>query len=204
VDAKVAQAIVSQQFAEVILAPDFSAEALKIFSQKPAIRILSYGTLQTAKPQWSYHNIEGGILIQDADLIAEDAQQYQVVTQKKPTDAQLKDLLFAWQVAKWVKSNAIILAKDNTTIGIGAGQMSRIDSVEIAIRKANQANLPVTGSVLASDAFFPFSDNVEQAAQAGIAAIIQPGGSLRDAEVITTAENAGIPMVLTKIRHFRH
>jgi phosphoribosylaminoimidazolecarboxamide formyltransferase/IMP cyclohydrolase len=151
--------------------------------------------------QLNLRQLDGGMLVQDADVDVDERETMEVVTQVAPTDAQWEDLLFAWRVSKHVKSNAIVLARDLATVGIGAGQMSRVDSVRLAIEKAQS---PVEGSVLASDAFFPFSDGPEAAAAAGVTAIIQPGGSMRDGDVIEAADRAGLAMVFTRRRHFKH
>ena len=151
---------------------------------------------------WDLKNVCGGLLVQTMDN--ESAEDLKTVTKREPTDAELEDLLFAWNVCKHVKSNAIIFVKDTRTIGVGAGQMSRIDSTRIAVMKAKDAGLDTKGSVLASDAFFPFRDNVDKAAEAGVAAIIQPGGSIKDEEVIKAANEHNIAMVFTGIRHFKH
>jgi phosphoribosylaminoimidazolecarboxamide formyltransferase/IMP cyclohydrolase len=151
--------------------------------------------------QLNLRQLDGGMLVQDADVDVDEREAMEVVTQVAPTDAQWEDLLFAWRVSKHVKSNAIVLARDLATVGIGAGQMSRVDSVRLAIEKSQS---PVRGSVLASDAFFPFSDGPEAAAAAGVTAIIQPGGSMRDGDVIEAADQAGLAMVFTRRRHFKH
>jgi phosphoribosylaminoimidazolecarboxamide formyltransferase/IMP cyclohydrolase len=156
----------------------------------------------SAAPRLDFKRVNGGLLVQDADLQLLDSNR--VVTKREPNDSEMKDLLFTWRVAKFVKSNAIVYGKDNMTIGVGAGQMSRVNSARIAGIKAEQAGLPVPGSVMASDAFFPFRDGIDQAAQAGITAVIQPGGSMRDEETIAAADEHGMAMVFTGMRHFRH
>lgn len=204
-DSHTLQTILEQQFVEVIIAPQIETQALSIAKQKPNVRLLVYGNEQkipTATLQ--YKTIQGGLLIQTSDDAVINPNQLQTVTQKIPTADELADLLFAWKVVKYVKSNAIVLAKQQRTVGIGAGQMSRIDSAEIAFKKAQEAGLLSEGVVMASDAFFPFRDVVDVAAKHHIRAIIQPGGSLRDAEVIEAANAAGIAMVFTGIRHFLH
>ena len=201
-DAETAKAIVGKQFVEVIIAPSVSAEANDAVSAKENVRLLECGTFNKSRQRLDYKRVNGGLLIQDADLQLHE--KLQIVTKRQPTDNEMRDLLFAWKVAKFVKSNAIIYAKDAMTIGVGAGQMSRINSARIAGIKAEQAHLEVKGSVMASDAFFPFRDGLDAAAAAGIVAVIQPGGSMRDEEVIAAANEANIAMVFTGIRHFRH
>ena len=202
-DADTAQAIVERQFVEVIIAPTVSQAAIDICAAKKNVRLLACGSWD-AQPaaRLDAKRVNGGLLLQDADLALHG--DLQIVTQRAPTEAELRDLLFAWRVAKFVKSNAIVYAKDQRTIGVGAGQMSRVNSARIAAIKAEHAGLQVPGSVMASDAFFPFRDGIDNAAQAGIKAVIQPGGSMRDAEVIAAANEHGMAMVLTGMRHFRH
>jgi len=203
--AEVAETIIDNQFVEVIIAPEVSSEAQQILKNKPNVRVLACGQWSAnAKPRYDFKKLTGALLIQQADQQLLNETELKVVTTTQPTPTQMQDCLFAWRVASQVKSNAIVFAKDNATIGIGAGQMSRIDSVKIAARKANEANLTVKNSVLASDAFFPFADSIETAANLGITAIIQPGGSIRDAEIIDAANKAGIVMLFTGLRHFRH
>lgn len=207
VDAKTAQAIRDQQYAEVILAPEFSADALAIFADKPNIRLLSLTERAFAAPttsQLGLHPIDGGVLVQTADDGSPDSSTWTQGSKRVASDTERLDLAFAWHTVKWVKSNAIVLVKDQATVGIGAGQMSRVDSLKIALRKAEEAGLDVQGAVLASDAFFPFSDCVEIAAKAGITAVVQPGGSIRDAEVGAAADTLALAMMLTGTRHFRH
>lgn len=191
----------SQLFTEAIIAPSFEPEALEILRKKKNVRLLETGAFSEQEPQWMLKSVIGGMLVQDRDLGTVTRDQLKVVSEAKPTDADLDGLLFAWKVAKFVKSNAIIYTSDNATIGIGAGQMSRIDSTNIAAVKAQR---PVRGAYMASDAFFPFRDNVDRAADIGIKAIIQPGGSVRDEEVIQAANEHGIILVFTGMRHFRH
>lgn len=199
------ETILAQQFVEVIVAPDIEPAALKLLQQKPNIRVLICGANVAYKASsYDYKRVTGGLLIQTHDLGTITNQEIQIVSQQQPTPAQLQDLLFAWKVVKFVKSNAIVLVKDQATIGIGAGQMSRVDSVHIACTKALRAGFSTQDAVMASDAFFPFRDSVDQAAAAGITAIIQPGGSLRDPEVIAAADELGVAMVVTGMRHFRH
>jgi phosphoribosylaminoimidazolecarboxamide formyltransferase/IMP cyclohydrolase len=202
-DAATAAEILKRQFVEVVIAPAIAADALPHFAKKQNVRVLACGDLTPASGL-EYKRIAGGLLVQDADTDALEAADLKVVTAKAPTDDQLRDLLFAWKVAMYVKSNAIVYARDLQTIGIGAGQMSRVVSAKIAGIKADEAGLVVPGSVMASDAFFPFRDGIDAAAKAGIAAVIQPGGSMRDAEVIAAADEHGMAMVFTGRRHFRH
>lgn len=203
-DAETAAAIIGRQFVEVIIAPAVSAQAVEVLSGKQNVRVLRCGELGAALPARDYKRVTGGLLVQDRDLGAIEAAGLRVVSQRAPDAQETADLLFAWRVAKFVKSNAIIYARDARTIGVGAGQMSRVNSARIAAIKAEQAGLEVAGSVMASDAFFPFRDGIDNAAGAGIRAVIQPGGSIRDEEVIAAADEAGIAMVFTGMRHFRH
>ncbi len=202
-DAATAMLILKNQFVEVILAPGVSKEALEVLRDKQNIRILEHSR-QTASSKARLSSACGGLLVQSADdeLLANDEPQ--VVTQRKPGNDEIRDLLFAWTIAKHVKSNAIVYAANQATIGIGAGQMSRVDSAKIAALKAEDAKLNICGAVMASDAFFPFRDGIDTAAKAGIVAVIQPGGSLRDDEVIAAANEHGIAMLFTSMRHFRH
>lgn len=204
-DAETAKAIVERQFVEVIIAPSVSAEALEIVKTKQNVRLLATGEWNTVRVKGlDYKRVNGGLLVQDRDdgIITEN--DLKIVTKRAPTAEEIQDLLFAWKVAKFVKSNAIIYAKNKHTIGVGAGQMSRVNSARIAAIKAEHAGLQVAGSVMASDAFFPFRDGIDNAAKVGIAAVIQPGGSMRDAEVIAAADEHGMAMVFTGMRHFRH
>jgi len=203
-DEATAKAIVERQFVEVIVAPAVSESAAAVVAGKKNVRLLACGEWQAPVPVMDYKRVTGGLLVQDRDLGAVGAGDIKVVTKVAPSDAQLEDLLFAWRVAKFVKSNAIVYAAGRQTVGIGAGQMSRVNSARIAAIKAEHAGLPVTGSVMASDAFFPFRDGIDNAAAVGIAAVIQPGGSIRDDEVIAAADEAGMAMVFTGMRHFRH
>ena len=203
-DEATAKAIVEQQFVEVIVAPSVSEGAAEAVAAKKNVRLLACGEWQAPVPAMDYKRVTGGLLVQDRDLGAVGAGDIKVVTKLAPSDEQLEDLLFAWRVAKFVKSNAIVYAAGRQTVGIGAGQMSRVNSARIAAIKAEHAGLPVTGSVMASDAFFPFRDGIDNAAAVGIAAVIQPGGSIRDDEVIAAADEAGMAMVFTGMRHFRH
>ena len=204
-DKKTAETIIERQFAEVIIAPDVNADALAVLAQKKNLRVLITGQWpSSSSPSLDYKRVSGGLLIQDKDLGQISEKDLKTVTRRAPNAQELEDLLFAWKVAKYVKSNAIIYARNGQTIGIGAGQMSRVVSARIAGIKAEDENLEVPGSVMASDAFFPFRDGIDAAAKAGIRAIIQPGGSIRDEEVISAAEEADIAMVFTDMRHFRH
>jgi phosphoribosylaminoimidazolecarboxamide formyltransferase/IMP cyclohydrolase len=202
-DAATAAEILKRQFVEVVIAPAIAADALPHFAKKPNVRVLACGPLRPAGGL-EYKRIAGGLLVQDTDTDALTAADLKVVSKRAPSEAELRDLLFAWKVAMYVKSNAIVYARDLQTVGIGAGQMSRVVSARIAGLKAAEAGLQVAGSVMASDAFFPFRDGIDAAAAAGIAAVIQPGGSMRDAEVIAAADEHGMSMVFTGRRHFRH
>jgi phosphoribosylaminoimidazolecarboxamide formyltransferase/IMP cyclohydrolase len=190
-------------FLEVMIAPSADAAALEQLSSRKKLRLLLTGSVPAPAPKMTVKTISGGFLYQEEDSVITQGE-LKTVTKTATSAAQMSDLLFAFTVAKHVKSNTIVLARDGATVGIGAGQMSRIDATRIACWKAKEAGLETKGSVLASDAFFPFADNVEMAAEAGVAAIIQPGGSIRDEEVVAAADKAGIPMVFTGIRHFRH
>jgi phosphoribosylaminoimidazolecarboxamide formyltransferase/IMP cyclohydrolase len=207
-DQSSAEAIVGQQFAEVIIAPEIGKAARAVLARKPAIRVLETGwpAASTAARDRSLElrTIEGGLLVQSSDDGHVDLATATVVTQRKPTAGELRDLKFAWTVVKYVKSNAIVLVRDGATIGIGAGQPSRVMSSRIAALKAAEANLEVPGAGLASDAFFPFRDGIDAAAERGVRAVVQPGGSMRDDEVIRAADEHGIAMVFTGMRHFRH
>ena len=204
-DAHAARAIMERQFVEVIVAPEISEQAQAILATKKNVRVLACGRWGgLPETAMDYKRVVGGLLVQDRDVrtVARDALK--VVTRKAPASEQLEDLWFAWRVVKFVKSNAIVYARQHQTVGIGAGQMSRVMSARIAALKAAEVNLPLSGAVMASDAFFPFRDGIDEAAAAGIAAVIQPGGSLRDNEVIAAADAHGIAMVFTGMRHFRH
>ena len=203
-DANTAEAIVSRQFVEVIIAPSISAEATQIVAAKKNVRLLECGEWSSKTTQADIKRVNGGILVQDRDQGMVEMGDLKVVSKRQPTEQELKDLMFCWKVAKFVKSNAIVYAKDGMTIGVGAGQMSRVYSAKISGIKAADENLEVKGSVMASDAFFPFRDGIDAAAEAGITAVIQPGGSMRDEEVIAAADEAGMAMVFTGMRHFRH
>lgn len=206
-DVTTAKTIIERQFVEVIIAPSVADGVLDITSTKKNVRVLTCGELPNINertPQLDCKRVNGGLLVQDQDLGMIDKTDLRVVTKVAPNDAELDDLIFAWKVAKYVKSNAIVYAKNRQTIGIGAGQMSRVNSARIAAIKAEHAGLVVEGAVMASDAFFPFRDGIDNAALAGIKCIIQPGGSMRDDEVIAAADEHGIAMVFTGMRHFRH
>lgn len=203
-DATTASQILDQQFVEVIIAPGVEKGVIELFEKKPSVRLLDVHALDRTLTQPDYRRVQGGLLIQDTDNGSRTASELTCVTDKQPSSEQIKDLLFAWKVAKFVKSNAIIYAHNKQTIGVGAGQMSRVYSARIAAIKAQDARLEVAGSVMASDAFLPFRDGIDTAAEAGISAVIQPGGSIRDDEVIAAANEHGIAMVFTGMRHFRH
>ncbi len=203
-DAATARAILDRQFVEVLLAPDYEPGALEYATKKANVRVLRIPMAAASAGFIDAKRVGSGLLLQTADDRVVTRDELKVVTKLAPTDAQFADLLFAWKVAKFVKSNAIVYAKDNRTVGVGAGQMSRVYSARIAGIKAADAGLVVEGSVMASDAFFPFRDGIDAAAAAGIKAVIQPGGSMRDAEVIAAADEHGIAMVFTGVRHFRH
>ena len=202
--AATARAIVERQFVELIIAPEVEAEALEVCARKENVRVLSTGGLKPSNIRHEYRSVNGGLLAQTRDEGMITRADLKVVTKRQPTPAEFEDLLFAWRVCKYVKSNAIIYAKDRLTIGIGAGQMSRVVSSRIAAMKAKDEGLEVAGAVMASDAFFPFRDGLDVAAEFGIKAVIQPGGSMRDNEVIAAADEHGMAMVLTGMRHFRH
>jgi phosphoribosylaminoimidazolecarboxamide formyltransferase/IMP cyclohydrolase len=205
-DGATAATMVERQFIEVVLAPDYAPEALAAFARKANVRVLRIPLVagQAGHNTMDVKRVGSGLLMQTADLGMVAAADLKVVTRKAPSAAELDDLLFAWKVAKFVKSNAIVYAKDRATIGVGAGQMSRVYSARIAIIKAEDAGLTVKGSVMASDAFFPFRDGIDSAAAAGVTAVIQPGGSVKDKEVIAAADEHGLAMVFTGMRHFRH
>jgi phosphoribosylaminoimidazolecarboxamide formyltransferase/IMP cyclohydrolase len=189
---------ISSIFTEILVAPGFTQEAREIFSAKPNVRVLVAGPL--VRPALSSRHVTGGVLLQSSDAI-EDDSEYRIVTETHPSPQQMRDLIFAWRVARVVKSNAIVLARDEATVGVGAGQMSRVDSSGIAVRKAGKR---AQGAAAASDAFFPFPDGVEALAEAGIEAVIQPGGSVRDDEVVEASNRRGLAMVFTGRRHFLH
>lgn len=202
-DEATAGAIVERQFVEVIIAPRVTAAAAETIAAKKNVRLLESGDWTSEDiRRTDFKRVNGGLLVQEADLAL--TGEVRIVTRRAPTDREMVDLLFTWRVAKFVKSNAIVYGRERTTIGVGAGQMSRVNSARIASIKAEQAGLEVKGSVMASDAFFPFRDGIDQAAAAGIAAVIQPGGSMRDEEAIAAADEHNMAMVFTGMRHFRH
>ncbi|MCF7479844.1 bifunctional phosphoribosylaminoimidazolecarboxamide formyltransferase/IMP cyclohydrolase [Vibrio sp. J2-4] len=203
-DAETASAIVERQFVEVIIAPSVSAEAIEIVAAKKNVRLLECGEWSTKTTGFDVKRVNGGLLVQDRDQGMVSLDDLKVVSKRQPTEEELKDALFCWKVAKYVKSNAIVYAKGDMTIGVGAGQMSRVYSAKIAGIKAADEGLEVAGSVMASDAFFPFRDGIDAAAEAGIKCVIQPGGSMRDDEVIAAADEHGMAMIFTGMRHFRH
>jgi phosphoribosylaminoimidazolecarboxamide formyltransferase/IMP cyclohydrolase len=203
-DAATTTAIVERQFVEVIIAPFVSEEAAAAVAEKKNVRLLACGKWAIPGAALDYKRVNGGLLVQDRDLGMVGPADLKVVSKLQPTDQQMKDLLFAWKVAKFVKSNAIVYANNGQTVGVGAGQMSRVNSARIAAIKAEHAGLEVRSSVMASDAFFPFRDGIDSAGERGIAAVIQPGGSIRDEEVIAAADEHGMAMVFTGMRHFRH
>jgi phosphoribosylaminoimidazolecarboxamide formyltransferase/IMP cyclohydrolase len=203
-DADTAQAIVSRQFVEVIIAPSIAKSAQQIVAAKPNLRLLTCGQWDSKTTGFDLKRVNGGLLVQDSDQGSLTRDDLKVVTKRQPTEDEMRDLQFCWKVAKFVKSNAIVYVKNSATIGVGAGQMSRVYSAKVAGIKAADENLEVAGSVMASDAFFPFRDGLDAAAEAGITAVIQPGGSMRDNEVIDAADEHGIAMVFTGMRHFRH
>ena len=207
VDAHVVEAVASQ-FVEVLVAPAYTAQALALIERKKNVRVLEIPASPAPPPlprtSFDLKRVGGGLLVQTADVATTTRDDLRVMTRKAPTPAQVDDLLFAWRVAKYVKSNAIVFCSEGRTLGIGAGQMSRVDSTRIAALKAKDAGLSLAGSVGASDAFFPFPDGLEVLADSGAVAVIQPGGSIRDAEVIAAADARGVAMVFTGVRHFRH
>ncbi|WP_159821689.1 bifunctional phosphoribosylaminoimidazolecarboxamide formyltransferase/IMP cyclohydrolase [Colwellia sp. 20A7] len=203
-DAATAEAIVSRQFVEVIIAPSVSEEAAKVVATKANLRLLACGQWGAKTTGFDFKRVNGGLLVQDTDQGRVSKDDLKVVTKRQPTEDEMRDLQFCWKVAKFVKSNAIVYVKNSETIGVGAGQMSRVYSAKVAGIKAADENLEVKGSVMASDAFFPFRDGLDAAAEAGITAVIQPGGSMRDDEVIAAADEHNIAMVFTGMRHFRH
>jgi phosphoribosylaminoimidazolecarboxamide formyltransferase/IMP cyclohydrolase len=205
-DAKTATLIVSRQFVEVIIAPGADPDALEVVAAKANVRVLLTGTWDVDHPGTGldYKRVNGGLLVQDRDQALVTMNQIKVVSERQPSPQELTDMMFAWRVAKFVKSNAIVFCKNSMTIGVGAGQMSRVYSTRIAAIKAADVDLEVKGSVMASDAFFPFRDGIDAAAEHGITAVIQPGGSMRDEEVIQAANEHDLAMVFTGMRHFRH
>jgi phosphoribosylaminoimidazolecarboxamide formyltransferase/IMP cyclohydrolase len=204
VDLGLAQRL-ARMFVELVFAPGYDDDALEVLEQKPNIRLLeNQERRRTPVTEHDFKRVRGGMLVQDRDTGLEDRHEMQVVTERKPTESEWGELLFAIRVCKYVRSNAIVLAHNLGTVGVGAGQMSRVDSVRLAVEKARVAGHELAGAALASDAFFPFIDGPELAMEAGVRAIIQPGGSQRDAEVIDACNRAGVAMVFTARRHFRH
>ncbi|WP_434526820.1 bifunctional phosphoribosylaminoimidazolecarboxamide formyltransferase/IMP cyclohydrolase [Photorhabdus asymbiotica] len=204
IDIKTAQTIIDRQFVEVIIAPSINEEALPVLAAKQNVRVLVCGEWETRIAGFDFKRVNGGLLVQDRDLGMVTANNLRVVSKRQPTEQEMKDALFCWKVAKFVKSNAIVYAKNDMTIGIGAGQMSRVYSAKIAGIKAADEGLEVQGCAMASDAFFPFRDGIDAAAAVGVSCVIQPGGSIRDDEVIAAADEHGIAMIFTGMRHFRH
>jgi phosphoribosylaminoimidazolecarboxamide formyltransferase/IMP cyclohydrolase len=187
-------------FVEAIIAPSYSVKALSILTAKKNLRLLEAPVL-AERHEWDVKRVSGGFLLQTADCGTVRREEMQVVTKRQPTEAEWEELLFAWRIVKHVKSNAIVVTKDGHTIGVGAGQMNRVGAAKIAFEQAGEAT---KGAVLSSDAFFPFRDTIDEAAKAGVTAVIQPGGSIRDAESIAAADEAGIAMIFTGRRHFKH
>ena len=203
-DAITAKMILDQQFVEVIIAPGMQPGVEEVLKAKPNTRVLDCGNDSAPSPGFDLRKVSGGLLVQDQDNAVVTEKDLKIVSQRQPSEQELRDLLFAWKIVKFVKSNAIVYVRDEHSIGIGAGQMSRVYSAKIAGIKASDENLTVAGSVMASDAFFPFRDGIDTASDAGITAVIQPGGSRNDNEVIAAADEHGMAMVFTGIRHFRH
>ncbi len=191
----------NKQFVEAIIAPEFSADALEMYSTKPNARLLATGGVNAPGGEVEFRSVEGGLLCQESDAVAEEVADFEVVTERKPTDEEMAELVFAWKACKSVKSNAILIAKDHASVGAGGGQPNRVNSARIAVEQAGEK---ARGAVAASDAFFPFRDGFDVLAQAGVVAVIQPGGSIRDEEVIAAANKQGVAMVFTHHRHFRH
>ena len=204
VDATTVSKVLENQFVEVLIAPSIDAAALEVAEKKKNVRLLECGDLSAGSDLMSFKKVGGGLLVQNSDLLSLSPEMLKVVSKVSPTEEQMRDLLFAWKVAWFVKSNAIVYARNLKTVGVGAGQMSRVVSAKIAGLKAKEEGLEVTGAVMASDAFFPFRDGIDAAAKEGIVAVIQPGGSMRDKEVIEAADEHEIAMVFTGTRHFRH
>jgi phosphoribosylaminoimidazolecarboxamide formyltransferase / IMP cyclohydrolase len=202
VDAETARAI-NEVFTEVVVAPDFATDALEIFQTKKNLRVLRVAETKN-RSNYTYKQISGGMLVQEKDLYKISEADLKFVTERQPTESEITSMLLAWKVCKHVKSNAIVFANENQTLGVGAGQMNRVDSVRIAAMRAERFELPLQNAAMASDAFFPFRDNIDEAAKFGISAIIQPGGSMRDEEVIAACNEFGLTMALTGFRHFNH
>lgn len=203
-DVDTARSIVDRQFVEVIIAPSISEAALEITAAKKNVRVLACGEWQSESTGFEFKRVTGGLLVQERDTGVIGESDLKIVSAKQPTEEQIRDALFTWKVAKYVKSNAIVYGKNLSTIGVGAGQMSRVNSARIAVIKAEHAGLEIAGSVMASDAFFPFRDGIDNAAAAGVACVIQPGGSIRDDEIVAAADEHQIAMIFTGMRHFRH
>ncbi|MDW7678945.1 MAG: bifunctional phosphoribosylaminoimidazolecarboxamide formyltransferase/IMP cyclohydrolase, partial [bacterium] len=191
-------------FIEVVVAPDFEHDALELLAKKKNVRVLKLNLKEAFDAELNLRKVAGGLLVQDEDILSLSESELQVVSRRQPTTDEMQAMQFAWKVVKWVKSNAVVFCRKDRTIGIGAGQMSRVDSSQFAVEKAGKAGLSLKGTVVASDAFFPFRDGVDAAAKAGATAIIQPGGSVRDGEVIQAADEHQMTMIFTGIRHFRH
>jgi phosphoribosylaminoimidazolecarboxamide formyltransferase/IMP cyclohydrolase len=203
-DAATTGQILGQQFVEVLVAPSLLPGAAEALAEKPNVRVLLTGELRPAQPERELRSVGGGVLVQDHDIGRVEVAELPCVTKRQPTERERSDLAFAWTVCHFVKSNAIVFVRDQATVGVGAGQMSRVYSSRIGAIKAEDAGLSVRGAVMASDAFFPFRDGVEVAARQGVTAVIQPGGSKRDDDVIAAADEAGLAMLFTGMRHFRH
>ena len=203
-DSKTAKTIIDRQFVEVLIAPTIPKDTREVLAEKKNIRVLECGTWEGSVETFDYKRVLGGLLVQDRDLGVIQQEDLKVVSKRQPSEQEMHDLLFAWKVVKFVKSNAIIYARNQQTIGVGAGQMSRVYSARIAAIKAQDENLEVAGSVMASDAFFPFRDAIDAAHENGITAIIQPGGSMNDKDVVAAVDEHNMSMVLTSMRHFRH
>jgi len=203
-DADTAKTIINRQFVEVLIAPAISEDTQKVLAEKKNVRVLECGTCEDTFESFDYKRVLGGLLVQDRDLGVINNDDLKIVSKRQPTEQELTDLLFAWKVVKFIKSNAIVYVRNQQTIGVGAGQMSRVYSARIAAIKAQDENLEVAGSVMASDAFFPFRDSIDAAYENGITSIIQPGGSINDKDVIEAVDELGMAMVLTNMRHFRH
>ena len=204
VDETLAGTLVERQFLEVIVGPQFTRGAIDAFARKPNIRVLETGPLSPTQAGLKFQQIEGGLLVQDKDIAGLDRETLRVVSKRRPGDQELEDAVLAWEIARFVKSNAIVYCRDGATVGIGAGQMSRVMSAQIAAWKAAEAGIPTQGAAMASDAFFPFRDGIDLAAEHGIRVVIQPGGSMRDEEVLTAADEHDMAMLYTGVRHFRH
>ena len=203
-DAETAKTIIDRQFVEVLIAPKIPEDTRKVLAEKKNVRVLECGNWDGNFESFDYKRVLGGLLVQDRDLGVITKDDLKIVSKRQPSEQEITDLLFAWKVVKFVKSNAIVYVRNQQTIGVGAGQMSRVYSARIAAIKAQDVDLEVAGSVMASDAFFPFRDAIDAAHENGITAIIHPGGSMNDKDVIAAADELGMAMVLTNMRHFRH